>query len=529
MAVTALNNIKNWFKTGLKPTQNQFWDTWDSFFHKGEKIPVASIEGIDDLLQSKVSSTHLNDANAHTDLFNNKLDKGGYTGNAKTLSDRIEAIKYPDALLSSVPPTRVGNLVTFPASMYIARINQTQVLNAVYSTTITAATDNYHRTDLIELRSDGTLNKKVGAESLTAAVKPSLSVNAVEVTTIDVFGSVVSDPSTPFDGSSFLPKGGYKGTAQDLANGMSDLNAANLKFGGYPSTRNDGQIPTNRVLGTDASGNLKMYTIATAPAPYLDELIPDSYLPSTTGNFILKGSFFTPNMIVTIPGQTINYTNFISDNEFHVNVTTGSAEGYFDVTLNNGISKTFSKVLLLVLGTVYSPVASEWTVTGNVDVSVDKDVSSTVYKSQGTAIWSKTIDYTKNFRIEWNFRRSPLGMLQENPIIYNYFSIVKVSNGVHSIMLKPYSDTRNRTGYSFNNVATNNDYFYYHDNPYSTEYELIYMETITMSIRWVKGVLYVYMNNVLYSTLTDVLTENHKIKIGVWSSDYANIKYIETA
>jgi hypothetical protein len=50
MAIETLNTIKNWFRTGLKPTQAQFWDTWDSFRHKNEKIPVKDIQGINELL-----------------------------------------------------------------------------------------------------------------------------------------------------------------------------------------------------------------------------------------------------------------------------------------------------------------------------------------------------------------------------------------------------------------------------------------------------------------------------------------------
>lgn len=43
MALQTLNTIKNWFRTGLKPTQTQFWDTWDSFRHKYEKVPVKDV------------------------------------------------------------------------------------------------------------------------------------------------------------------------------------------------------------------------------------------------------------------------------------------------------------------------------------------------------------------------------------------------------------------------------------------------------------------------------------------------------
>jgi hypothetical protein len=74
MALQTLNTIKNWFRTGLKPTQNQFWDTWDSFRHKYEKVPVKDVEGIDELLLSKadkvVLNNHLTDKNAHAPQVN---------------------------------------------------------------------------------------------------------------------------------------------------------------------------------------------------------------------------------------------------------------------------------------------------------------------------------------------------------------------------------------------------------------------------------------------------------------------------
>lgn len=56
MATTPLNTIKNWFKTGLKPTQAQFWATLDSLRHKDEAIPIAAIENLQEELDSKADS-----------------------------------------------------------------------------------------------------------------------------------------------------------------------------------------------------------------------------------------------------------------------------------------------------------------------------------------------------------------------------------------------------------------------------------------------------------------------------------------
>lgn len=73
MATTSLNTIKNWFKTGLKPSQAQFWATWDSFWHKDEKIPVTSVDRLSYYLDQKTDQqayqNHLNDINAHPYMY----------------------------------------------------------------------------------------------------------------------------------------------------------------------------------------------------------------------------------------------------------------------------------------------------------------------------------------------------------------------------------------------------------------------------------------------------------------------------
>ena len=40
-----LNTIFSWFETGDIPTEQQFRDTFSSFWHKSEKIPETQIEG----------------------------------------------------------------------------------------------------------------------------------------------------------------------------------------------------------------------------------------------------------------------------------------------------------------------------------------------------------------------------------------------------------------------------------------------------------------------------------------------------
>lgn len=54
MAIQTRSSIKNWFKTTFKPTQQQFWDWLDSFWHKQDEIPIASIKDLETTLNTKV-------------------------------------------------------------------------------------------------------------------------------------------------------------------------------------------------------------------------------------------------------------------------------------------------------------------------------------------------------------------------------------------------------------------------------------------------------------------------------------------
>lgn len=70
---------KQWFKTGMIPTQDQFWSFFDSIRWNDEKVPIISIQGLDDAFQEKADAealtNHLGDLDAHEDLFSAKQDK----------------------------------------------------------------------------------------------------------------------------------------------------------------------------------------------------------------------------------------------------------------------------------------------------------------------------------------------------------------------------------------------------------------------------------------------------------------------
>ena len=135
MAIQTLNTIKNWFKTTLKPSQQQFWDTWDSFRHKFDKVPVEEIEGIHELLNTKadkiVLNDHIADINAHASLFELKEDKsqkGIANGYAPLNSFTKLASQYLDIVNDLVSG---GSSSLLSAEQGVLLQNQIKNINAI--------------------------------------------------------------------------------------------------------------------------------------------------------------------------------------------------------------------------------------------------------------------------------------------------------------------------------------------------------------------------------------------------------------
>lgn len=71
--MATLAQIYNWFMTGKKPTQDQFWESWGSFWNKSEPIPQNAISNLIPNLNAKAEKAqfdaHKTDVNAHSDLL----------------------------------------------------------------------------------------------------------------------------------------------------------------------------------------------------------------------------------------------------------------------------------------------------------------------------------------------------------------------------------------------------------------------------------------------------------------------------
>lgn len=68
MAIVSRDLIKSWFKRGLKPTESQFANTYDSYWHKLELIGMSAIDGLTVALGGKANVNHGHAASEITGL-----------------------------------------------------------------------------------------------------------------------------------------------------------------------------------------------------------------------------------------------------------------------------------------------------------------------------------------------------------------------------------------------------------------------------------------------------------------------------
>ncbi len=99
MAVTSLDIIKSWFKRGLKPTESQFANTYDSFWHKLELISMSAVDGLTVALGGKANLNHGHAASQITGLEEILIP---LTEAVADHEDRISAVE--DALTDLPPP-----------------------------------------------------------------------------------------------------------------------------------------------------------------------------------------------------------------------------------------------------------------------------------------------------------------------------------------------------------------------------------------------------------------------------------------
>lgn len=592
--MATLAEIYDWFMTGKKPTQAQFWASWGSFWNKNESIPQSSISGLTSVLNAKVENDQFNahkGANdAHAVLFQAKEDKtqkGAPNGYAPLDEFTKLAAQYLNivndlvaggttALLSAeqgkVLQTQVSAINTLLTSDNVNLDTVQELVDAIETVQLSLSTILVNdltsggitkalTAEMGKLLQTNKVDKVAGERLINAAEITKLAGLSNVVTTVktilstalatqDIAGFVtyintlaaplvvganeIVEYKTSDTGRVFklLLRGRSFGVGQpaivaaDILEVTEFLNK-DIKLSNYPSSRNDGQLPTNKVLAPDVNGNLKLYTIATAPAPYMEVLIPESTLPSTTTNFTIKGAFFTPTMTVSIVGQTVNYLTFVSDNLIKVNVTTGAAEGMFAVTLNNGLSSTYSNALLIVVGTVYTPNLSEWTnLISTPDISTEGRISNLNSSTVQGADW-KIIPAGQNFRIMMTAQRSGFTSAYDPLYFQGNLQLIGVADG----LLKLNSAFRCWVPNQSNGGNARTWMYSPDENSGDSIGTIAYGDPFgkTITIERIGTTIKYYVNGTLIKTFTGTINVDVKIRFKIINQDISNIKYITIA
>ncbi|MGV0922411.1 hypothetical protein [Empedobacter tilapiae] len=101
---TEKSTLKNWFRSKLKPTQGQFWAWMDSYWHKGEKLPINTIDGLGEAVDGKAPLVHYHDqyatndatslSNENVEQWKKKLDVDNLQFNDQAISLTNEYVDF---------------------------------------------------------------------------------------------------------------------------------------------------------------------------------------------------------------------------------------------------------------------------------------------------------------------------------------------------------------------------------------------------------------------------------------------------
>ncbi|MBY8961781.1 hypothetical protein KJK34_03340 [Flavobacterium sp. D11R37] len=101
MAIKDLNTLKEWFSSGKKPKQNNYWDWLDSYWHKDETISQDDIQNLPEALDQKTQKSefeaHVTDLDAHN--LNSRFDA---KANVRHTHEMTDVIGLDDTVASLV-------------------------------------------------------------------------------------------------------------------------------------------------------------------------------------------------------------------------------------------------------------------------------------------------------------------------------------------------------------------------------------------------------------------------------------------
>lgn len=143
------------------------------------------------------------------------------------------------------------------------------------------------------------------------------------------------------------------------------------------------------------------------PAPDISDISPISIQPNSNDvDVIINGSFFTPETIVDIEGQTVTNIDFVNSSRLIVRINTANDNDFVPIRISNGTEVEYPTLLAVRLGIVTPLRQADITDQGaNTDFSEEGKITITNSDS-GTSNWLN-VPNTDDFQIHYQFALSP--------------------------------------------------------------------------------------------------------------------------
>lgn len=105
-----IDALKNLFSKDQYPSERNFWELIDSFWHKSEAIPMSKIEGLGEALNGKMSNVGLQEAFAQINLRLTALEESEANGVSGHL---IFGGSVNSEALNTLPEPNIGKMYIY--------------------------------------------------------------------------------------------------------------------------------------------------------------------------------------------------------------------------------------------------------------------------------------------------------------------------------------------------------------------------------------------------------------------------------
>lgn len=478
--MVTIAQIYDWFMTGKKPTQAQFWASWGSFWNKLEQIPQSAIAGLTTVLNAKAEKAqfdaHKTDTAAHAALFDAKEDKtqkgvaGGYvpldefvkianeyltivndlvTGGAtslasaetvKTLKTQIDAINTlltsNDVNLDTVQEI-IDAIKTVQTSLSTILVNDlttggtTKALTAEMGKTLKGLIDEFYANSTIDTLLAGKANQILALKTITGTT---YNVIYDDISNELVYeGTVAMNVIIPNNATLALPIGTVFYSVATNTGILSVSGGAGVVFQtavGLSGAQNEVRKYTKRGINTwGVEGNVTsssdMILASTQTVSGLKTFLNGVFGLRNVANTFT--SFFTnantASRTYTLPdrsGTLADNTDIASINTGKMNTPAGTVNylSKFLTATTIGLSRLFDNGTYFGIGTA-NPPTKDFTLGNQLDRSIGIENSSSIVKGRDLTIEAgKTINYLEN-----------ADLIRLGTSTYSGFSICKAPNG----------------------------------------------------------------------------------------------------